>query len=153
MDDNLELLWRMHAEYMTHVRHVETQRSTITSVLLTVASAVLAVAAVQWKNAEPPHWSLGVLLILIGLVGVASVGKLYELYVEHKERARTFRKALAAKLPDARIEELKAEADVRWKKHAPWLRPVPVHALWLGPHLFIVVLGAVILVAALRAAT
>ena len=153
MDDTSEVLWRMHAEYMTHVRHVETQRSTITSVLLTLASAVLAVAAVQWKNDERPHWSLGVLLMLVGLVGVASVGKLYELYVEHKERARTFRKALATRLPEARIEELKQEADVRWKRDAPWLRPVPVHALWLGPHLFIVVLGAVILLTTWRAAT
>ncbi|HEY0014694.1 MAG TPA: hypothetical protein VGC13_00185 [Longimicrobium sp.] len=138
---------------MTHVRHVETQRSTITSVLLTLASAVLALAAVQWKNDERPHWSLGILLMLVGFVGLASVAKLYELYVEHKERARTFRKALAAKLPDARIEELKAEADERWKRDAPWLRPVPVHALWLGPHLFIMILGAVILVTTLRAVT
>lgn len=145
MDDASEFLWRMYSENTTHVRHVETQRSTVTSVLLTLAGAVLALIAVQLRGNQAPHLGLSVLLILVGLMGSIFTGKLYELYIEHKQRARTFRRALARRIPEAQVEELKAEADVQWKKDAPLLRPLPVHLLWMGPHILTVLLGLVLL--------
>lgn len=146
VNDDRELLWRMYSENMTHVRHVETQRSTVTSVLITLSGAVLAFMAAQWKNDHRSHWGLSVLLMLVGVFGVLFTSKLYELYVEHKARARGFRKALAKKVPDALIEEIKAVADREWKAEVPWLRPIPVHALWLGPHLVMAGLGLLTLI-------
>jgi hypothetical protein len=146
MDDINELLWRMYAENMNHVRHVESQRSTITTVFLTLSGAVLTVMAVQWKDNRTPHWGLSVILILIGIIGAVFATKLYELYKEHTERARTYRKALAARNPEARIEEIKDEADKKWPQEAPYLLRLPVHVLWLGPHLFVLALGALIII-------
>lgn len=51
MNDACEYLWRLHAENMAHVRHVETQRSTIASVLIPLSSAILTAIAFQWKTA------------------------------------------------------------------------------------------------------
>lgn len=147
IDDASELLWRMYSENMGHVRHVEVQRSTITSVMITLSGALLALMASQWRDGRTPHWGLSLILILVGILGGVLTAKLYELYVEHKERARTFRKALAGRIPDARIEELKQEADFRWKAEFPWLRPLPLHALWLGPHFVTTSLGFLTLIA------
>lgn len=145
MDDDSELLWRLYAENMTHVRHIEMQRSTTTSVLLTLSGGVLAVIGVQWKEGEKPHWTLACPLVLIGVVGLLFTAKLFELYREHKERARTFREALAARHPKAQIEELKQAADERWRSNVPFRIRLPVHVLWLWPHLLIVALGVLVL--------
>jgi hypothetical protein len=151
MDDAKEYLWRMYSENMTHVRHVETQRSTITSVLLTLAGAVLGVVAFQWKETETTNPALSLLLMLIGFTGIVFTAKLYELYKEHTERARAYRKELSSRIPEATLEELKQQADDRWRKKAPWLLKLPVHVLWLGPHFFTAMLGVVILMASLFA--
>ena len=69
MDDACEYLWRLHSEEMTYVRHVETQRSTIASVLIPISSAILAAIAFQWKETAAIVPALSALLVLVGLVG------------------------------------------------------------------------------------
>lgn len=143
--DAHEYLWRLHAENMTHVRHVETQRSTIASVLIPIASAVLGVIAFHWQETPSIVPALSSLLTLIGLLGVLFVGKLYELYKEHTERARAFRKELSKRVEDLDAEKIRGDADDRWQAKAPFLRGVPVHALWLGPHAITLLLGLLLL--------
>lgn len=146
MDDACEYLWRLHSEEMTYVRHVETQRSTIATVLIPISSAILAAIAFQWKETAVIVPALSALLVLVGLVGILFVGKLYELYREHTARARVFRKELSRRITSADIEQLRSDADDRWKAEAPYLRRVPVHALWLGPHIITLLLGILLLV-------
>jgi hypothetical protein len=148
MDDACEYLWRLHSEEMTYVRHVETQRSTIATVLIPISSAILAAIAFQWKETEAAAIvpALSALLLLVGLLGVLFVGKLYELYREHTTRARVFRKELSSRITSVAIEQLRGEADARWKAEAPYLRKVPVHVLWLGPHIITLLLGVLLLV-------
>lgn len=146
MDDACEYLWRLHSEGMTHVRHVETQRSTIASVLIPISSAILAVIAFQWKETASIVPALSALLVLVGLVGVLFAGKLFELYKEHTARARAFRKELSRRVTGVDIESIRAEADVRWKTEAPYLRRVPLYVLWLGPHIITLLLGVLLLV-------
>lgn len=148
MDDACEYLWRLHSENMTHVRHVETQRSTIASVLIPVASALLAAIAFQWgQGAMIVVRSLAWLVVLVGVIGVLFVAKLYELYAEHTARARAFRKELSRRIAGARVEAIRDEADERWRKEAPYLRKIPVHVLWLGPHIVILVGGSLLIAA------
>lgn len=145
MDNACEYLWRLHAENMAHVRHVETQRSTIASVLIPVASALLAAIAFQWGQGEViVARSLAGLVVLVGLMGVLFAAKLYELYAEHTARARAFRKELSRRIADVAVEEIRDEADRRWRKEAPYLRRIPVHVLWLGPHMVILAAGLIL---------
>ena len=146
MDDACEYLWRLHSEEMTYVRHVETQRSTIASVLIPISSAILAAIAFQWKETAAIVPALSALLVLVGLVGVLFVGKLFELYREHTARARAYRKELSKRITAVNIETIRGEADTRWKAEAPHLRRVPVHVLWLGPHVIPFLLGVLLLV-------
>jgi hypothetical protein len=145
MDDACEYLWRLHSEEMTYVRHVETQRSTIASVLIPISSAILAVIAFQWKETAAIVPALSALLMLVGLLGVLFAGKLFELYREHTARARVYRKDLSARITVVDVEKIRDQADERWKREAPYLRRVPVHVLWLGPHVIPFLLGALLL--------
>lgn len=94
--------------------------------------------------------SLACLVVFVGMIGVLFVAKLYELYKEHTARARVFRKELSKRIPDANVEEIRDQADIRWRNEAPYLRRIPVHILWLGPHLINLVIGAIVLSAAFR---
>lgn len=148
MDDNTEIIWRMFLENMTNARHHEMQRATVTSALLVIASAVVAIITAQWRSGTP-HWSLSVLLITVGAVGVPFNSKLYERYSLYRERARTYRIALDQLLPGARIDQLKLEADERHKEDFPRLHRVGLNRLWIGPPAMIMGVGVVLLMTTL----
>jgi hypothetical protein len=148
MDDTCEYLWRLHAENMTLVRHVETQRSTIASVLVPLSSAILTVVAFQWKDgSDTVVRALACLVIFVGVIGVLFAAKLYEMYAVHIARARGFRKELSRRMPDANVEEIRQQKISVWRRETTYLRRLPVHALWLGPHLITLVIGIIVLMA------
>ena len=65
--DLKETLWRLYEDHYTQVRHYETQRSTVTNLLLTIAAALLAFITYD-KALTRSDIPLTCLLFVIGLL-------------------------------------------------------------------------------------
>lgn len=62
--DNQDLkdtLWRLYEDHYTQVRHYETQRSTVTNLLLTIAAALLAFITYDKAAYLVPHLALNIM--------------------------------------------------------------------------------------------
>ena len=141
-----ELIWRVYADNRADARHHETQRSTVTSVLLAIASGILTVAGVQWRAGARPHWSLGVLLVLVGAVGVLFARSLYERCWWHVRRGEECLQWLAHTVPDAALIATLARADEKHQRQFPGASEAPLARLWYGPHLAVMLLGLLLVV-------
>jgi len=141
-----ELVWRVYADNRTDARHHETQRSTVTSVLLAIASAITAVAGVQWRAGASPHWSLGLLLLLVGAVGVLFTRTLYERCWWHVRRGEACLQWLAQAVPDAGLHSTLERADAKHQQQFGADLDTPLGRLWYGPHIAVVVLGLLLII-------
>ena len=92
---------------------------------------------------------MGLLLIGLGSFGALSCVKLYERWHLHRVRAGLFRERIDEFFPDAKLEKLRNEAEVRHSKVFPVLMDYPrLHQLWVVFHTAIALLGGVLAVLA-----
>ena len=110
MADKSDILWGMYQENTTQGRHHESQRETVTNLIITITGVLLALIALDDKlnQADLP---LAIFVTLLGLWGAVFSLKHYERYLLHMSRARQYRNALDALLNDAGIKKLKQDAD------------------------------------------
>jgi hypothetical protein len=148
MTDETEILLKMHEEQWTQARHSEEQRATVTNLVITLASAGIAFIAQTGLN--PTKLPITVLLIILGLYGAFTSEKLSERSRYHIIRARLLRKRLDELHPDARIEQLKEEAETYHKNRDAFLYGFKLHCLWLTLHLAISLTGIFLTIIVLR---
>jgi len=82
---------RMFAENMSMLRHHETQRSTSTTILCSLAVLMLSIAAVFWEQVPVVPISAG--LIIIGVIGGALDMKLFERSAFHLSLALAYQQS------------------------------------------------------------
>jgi hypothetical protein len=87
---------------------------------------------------------LTALLLCVGILGALLSAKQYERFGLHLARSRQYRNALASAFPEARILELKEQADVLNREAFPWLTKTRMGMLWVGMHGLIAILGLVL---------
>lgn len=146
MDDKRQILWGMYQEHCTQGRHHESQRSTVTSILLSVSAGGLALVSLD-KQVTTGDIPIGLLLIGIGIFGAVFSAKLYERFRMHMKRARQYRDALEATIPDSDLKKLKRKADARHREDET-LSNLPLNRLWICINLLVAILGVVVLVLA-----
>jgi uncharacterized membrane protein YidH (DUF202 family) len=127
--DQIDVLFKFYQEHTTHARHHETQRSTTSTIMVAVAAGVAGLIKYD-KQVDKLDFSLAVFLIAIGAFGAVFVYKQYERYRLHTDRAKRYRDALDALLPD-RTDMLPESCfhlpdDVKLKEK---LAPKPIKAL------------------------
>jgi hypothetical protein len=88
-----ELLWAMHEDVRTHSRHAETLRAEAVSVVIVVASALIAVVTADEKI---NHSDIGMTatVAVLGLFGLAFAASYTELYLRNWLRAKKLRDIL-----------------------------------------------------------
>ncbi len=96
--DLMDLLWKMYSENTTHGRHHETQRSTVSNLILVLAGALLTFTTVD-KAINRADLPAAILVAAIGLFGAVFCAQHYARYRQHVERAKHYRTALDALLP------------------------------------------------------
>lgn len=148
MSDETEILLRLHEDQWTHARHSEDQRATVTNLVITLASAGIAFIAQTGLN--PTKLPITVLLIILGLYGAFTSEKLSERSRYHIIRARLLRKRIDELYPDAKIEQLKEEAERYHKNRDSFLYDFKLHYLWLALHLAISLTGIILTIIVLR---
>jgi hypothetical protein len=93
--DVSDYLWNMYNEHTSQGRHHETQRTAVSTVVLALAGAVVAVIA---QGHFRHIWSLAAFLILLGLVGALFSLKQAERTRMHITIAGEFRRQLEQSL-------------------------------------------------------
>ncbi|MBW4651716.1 MAG: hypothetical protein KME20_01455 [Kaiparowitsia implicata GSE-PSE-MK54-09C] len=148
MNDETEILLKMHEEQWIHARHSEDQRATVTNLVITLASAGIAFIAQTGLN--PTKLPITVLLIVLGFYGAFTSEKLSERSRYHIVRARLLRKRIDELNPNAKLEQLKEEAETYHKTRDSSMYEFKLHYLWLALHLAIAFTGIFLTLIVLR---
>ena len=152
--DVKDVLWKLYGDHYTQVRHYETQRSTVTNLLLTIAAALLAFVTYD-KGLTRSDIPLTALIFVIGLFGAAFSLKYHERSSFHYNRLKHYRDKLDELLSDPGLLERLREKAV--EKHAQdfptlyrgklhWWK---VHRLWIFLHLLVSLFGLVLTIRAI----
>lgn len=145
-EEAIRAYWKEHREQF---RQCETQRSTLTNLLL-VVTAALSGLIVQQKftlNVIP----LCIFVAMTGVYGAVAVAKYYERASYHLTQAR----ALTRNLADLGVlgpEDGLDRARLAHYDNFPRLHRIRLHLLWVGLHLAIALYGLTLLLVCVVAA-
>lgn len=148
--DIKDMLWGLYQEHYAHIRHYESQRSTVTNLLIIIAAALLAFITYD-KAITRADIPLACMLFITGLFGAAFSIKYHERTSLHYQRVLKYRDKLDKLFEPPFIIALKEEADQQLKAIYPRLNGgrlsgVKVHKLWVVFHLLISSLGLALIV-------
>lgn len=139
-------------EHYNHVRHYETQRSTVSNLIVIVAAAILAFVTHdnELTRADLP---LTILLLFVGMFGIAFAAKYYERTKANADRYYKYRdkldelffesKVLNAVLDDAASVTKAACPRLAKGGSLDWIK---AHRLWITFHALITGLGLILTV-------
>jgi hypothetical protein len=146
--DRATILWNLYKEECDWLRHNETQRGSLTTVLLAVYGGILAFLP---KDRPLGHhdWPLPGFMMVLGLVGVLSILKYWERFNFHGHIRRRIRQELDSLVGS--IEQLREQgkADHNAKRFLLNDNRFMQHWLWIGVHTIAGVLGLWLLCVAL----
>jgi hypothetical protein len=134
-EEAIRAYWKEHREQL---RQCETQRSTLTNLLLVITAALSALIVQQ--RFSPHVMPLCVFVVLAGLYGAVAVSKYYERASYHLSQARALTKDLVEHGvlgSDARIAEARADH----YRTFPRMYRIRLHRLWVVLHFAIVLYG------------
>lgn len=135
--------WRLYAEHCTHVRHHETQRSTVAASILAIAAALLGLITYD-RAITMTDLPLSILVILLGGFGALFSSKQYERASLHTERARRYRDAVDATLADKPFKRLKIAADIKHRTEFPRMEKLRLNKFWVALYLLLGIIGVIL---------
>jgi hypothetical protein len=91
--DIKDMLWGLYQEHYTHIRHYESQRSTVTNLLIIIAAALLAFITYD-KAITRADIPLACMLFMIGVFGATFSLKYHERASLHYQRVLKYRDKL-----------------------------------------------------------
>jgi ABC-type multidrug transport system fused ATPase/permease subunit len=141
-------LWMVYKDNHEYVRHHEVQRSTVATLIVTVAGAALAVATFD-QMLSPIDAPLLAVVTVLGIFGSFFSRKQFERTRMHIERADALLREIAETLGGQEIVNVTNRADREHSRKFRNLYIVPVNRLWAWFYGFISMLGALLLVLAL----
>lgn len=142
MSDDADILLKFYFEEREQARKTEEQRSTVTNLVLVIASAALGIIA--QKSLTIDMLPLSLLLVALGVYGAIASEKFYERHQFHIGRTAFYRKRFVKLKPDIQLEECRKEAYDEHLKNFPRLHKIRLHYIWLALHLAISILGLVL---------
>jgi FtsH-binding integral membrane protein len=140
-------LWMVYKDNHEYVRHHEVQRSTVATLIVTVAGAALAVATFD-KSLTLIDAPLLLIVAALGLFGWLFSRKQFERTRMHIERADALLREIASTTGGQYIVDITERADREHRRKYANLYIVPVHTLWAWFYGFIALLGTLLLIIA-----
>lgn len=147
MADKTDVLLEYWKDQRTQARHAESQRATLTNIILFITVATLGFVA--QRGLRTTSLSLTIPLIAIGLFGAATSAKYYERYNLHIAQAIKFSELLAG--IDAIYDHESTLMLVR-AEHADRngrISRIRLNKLWIAIHLLVALTGCALTVAVL----
>lgn len=134
-DEAIRAYWKEHREQL---RQCETQRSTLTNLLIVVTAALSALIVQQKFTLDV--MPLCLFIALVGAYGAVAVSKYFERAAYHLSQARALTQdlvELGVLGPDERLVQERAQHYQRF----PLLHRIRLHHLWVILHVGISVYG------------
>lgn len=148
MADASDVLIELWKEQREQARQTETQRSTLTNIVILVVAAGLGFAA--QKGLGPSMLAVTIPITLLGAYGAVACMKFHERFALHDLQALRLRIKLGSLHPELEIESGWADTYRAQEARHPRLNRIRLYALWVALHVGITVGGFVLtLVAAL----
>ena len=101
MSEHFDVLLALYKEHVEMARQHETQRSTLTSLILAIAGVLIGFAA-SFKFGKP--WIIPIILIFLGVFGALFSRKHYERNRYHSRIAAEFRNQIDPSIGDVRTQ-------------------------------------------------
>jgi hypothetical protein len=139
----VDALWRMYGEHCTHVRHHETQRSSVAAAFIAIAGALVGLITYD-KELTVGDLPGTIFLLGVGIFGALFCAKQWERACKHTQRARHYRNKIDQLLTGVDIKSLKQKADEVHDREFPRLHKLRLHKFWIGLYLLIALLGFVL---------
>jgi hypothetical protein len=142
MADETDVLVQQWLSRWEQIRHLESQRATMTNMILILASA--GIGYVAQKRIEPRLLTVSGALIVLGMFGALASAKYYERFKLHLREARVIRQKIDERFPLLELSEL---ADITWHQHTlefSRLARIPLYGLWIALHVGITLAGLLI---------
>ena len=144
-----DVLLSLMEEHYRQIRHYDTQRSTVSNLLVIIAAAVLAFVTYD-KALTHSDLPLTILLFVVGLFGASFCMKYFERATLHANRFRKYQEKLDEVVFDSKlIQILRDETDQQHAKQFPKLTKgrlswAKVSRLWIIFHLLLALLGFIL---------
>lgn len=136
----LDILLGFYAQQNAGLKHHETQRATITNLVVVVAGAIIGLQ--QYLSNSLVQHLLAAFVVALGAFGALLSAKHYQLSTRHGSLARAYREKIEAMNDICAIEHDKISAEIA--KRLPKLSRLELWRLWVVFHLFIASLGVVL---------
>lgn len=170
---DIDILLELYKEQRDLGIHHENQRSTVSNLILTIATVLIALISIDnhLTNSDLP---VALTLIFLGIFGASFTLKNYERFSFHRHRSRLIRKAIDAALKWGELnndedhgirdeiretlgldmkypsqllmEAIVNTANDQYKGKSHFLYKTDLHKFWVGLHLMISVVGLAIIV-------
>jgi hypothetical protein len=138
-------LWTMFLENRNHIRHYESQRSTVAGALVAIAAALIGLVTFD-KGITLSDVPAAAFLVVLGLFGAAFSAKQWERASRQAQQARHWRNKIDELLGGSTfIADLEREADFVHKKEFPRLERLKVHTFWIALYLLIAAIGGILI--------
>lgn len=147
MSETTDILINAADREFAQAKQSEDQRSSITGLIVVVASAIqggLTQTGLN-KNALP----LTITLSLLGIFGMLVSFKLYERFRRHVRYGFLIRKRLEELHPETQLSALLETTRKQQQTEFPLLRGLRLYILWMALHCIIMILGIIYTIIAL----
>jgi hypothetical protein len=144
MADPTDILLEYWKDQRTQARNAESQRATLTNIVLLIVIATLGFVGQQGlREAMLP---LTISLVVLGLFGATASAKYYERYTVHIDQAIQFSKLLGDPplLPDFEDTLNPVRADHADRNR--WMSKIRLNKIWIALHLLVALTGLVLTV-------
>lgn len=142
--DVKESLWKMLQEEYTHARQHQTQRATMTNIVLVVASALIGLICFD-KHLSISDTPASVMVVVLGIFGAVFSVKFQERYSCHRKRAYTIRNRIEELDPECNFTFLEKTANDKSKEEFPILSRYSLRYFWILLHVSILLVGLLLL--------
>lgn len=149
MTPEQDIIWRFHNSHVATAQHYESQRGTVTTMLLAISTALVGLVTFD-NRVDRSDVPATIFLIALGCFGALFAPKHHERYRAHIERAKEYRDALDASLDGAPIKAIKDRADARHAGNFGFLRRIKGAYWWVMLNLVVTLLGLFLLAGAVR---
>lgn len=143
LESKVEVLTTLYAEHTAWARHQESQRSSISSLLLSIVALLIAVIGFDNKidiNDLMPSF----FIFITGILGCLLSYKYYSQFKFHESRIDSYKKKMS-ELTGINIEETEAKADKLSKGNFLIFSKIRLYLIWMTFHLLVIVFSIIIL--------
>ncbi|MEV6734444.1 hypothetical protein [Streptomyces sp. NPDC051364] len=140
MADGIDVLLELWKDHRAADRQVESQRATLTNIIIVLMGAGLGFLA--QKGLQTSMLVVTLPMLGLGLYGTLACLKFHERSAFHVGQAKGLRRKIASKFPDLSIETGLTETSRTQRARFPRLRSLRSYTVWVALHCAIAVTGA-----------